>query len=190
MPRPYAVSFTVSDALWMTTVGDETPLVRKRHRGRLRAYGRQVWAEAKEEGAGFTNRFVMLVTVGGRRESPVLSCETLKPLIDAGTDMGLWPDDDPAHRAMTCYLRDPRPLPGGRATINIWVIPLAAGEDPLVRLLRCTQDQLESCIQIVRLQLQRLVQIFHAFFLRRDLFGEIQIIVRRFRRRFFLLFAF
>lgn len=88
MPRPYAVSFTVSDALWMTTVGDETPLVRKRHRGRLRAYGRQVWAEAKEEGAGFTNRFVMLVTVGGRRESPVLSCETLKPLIDAGTDMG------------------------------------------------------------------------------------------------------
>lgn len=38
---------------------------------------------------------------------------------------------------MTCYLRDPRPLPGGRATINIWVIPLAAGEDPLVRLLRC-----------------------------------------------------
>lgn len=79
MPRPYAVSFTVSDALWMTTVGDETPLVRKRHRGRLRAYGRQVWAEAKEEGAGFTNRFVMLVTVGGRRESPVLSCETLKP---------------------------------------------------------------------------------------------------------------
>ena len=50
MPRPYAVSFTVSDALWMTTVGDETPLVRKRHRGRLRAYGRQVWAEAKEEG--------------------------------------------------------------------------------------------------------------------------------------------
>ena len=67
---------------------------------------------------------------------------------------------------------------------------LLQGKPPLVRLLRCTQDQLESCIQIVRLQLQRLVQIFHSFFLRRDLFGEIQIIVRCFRRRFFLLFAF
>lgn len=148
MPRPYAVSFTVSDALWMTTVGDETPLVRKRHRGRLRAYGRQVWAEAKEEGAEPTNRFVMLVTVGGRRESPVLACETLKPLIDAGTDMGLWPDDDPAHRTMTCYLRDPRPLPGGRATINIWIIPLAAGEDPLVRLLRCVPGAQAAAVHV------------------------------------------
>ena len=107
--KPYAVRFDVSDGLWMTTVSDETPLVRKRHRGRLRAYGRQVWAEAKEEGAGFTNRFVMLVTVGGRRESPVLSCETLKPLIDARTHMPLSPDDEPPHRTITSYLRDPRP---------------------------------------------------------------------------------
>lgn len=146
--KPYAVRFDVSDGLWMTTVSDETPLVRKRHRGRLRAYGRQVWAQAKRAGAGFTNRFLMLVTVGGRRESPVLACETLKPLIDAGTDMGLWPDDDPAHRAMTCYLRDPRALPGGRATINIWVIPLTAGEDPLARLLHCVPDAKAAPVRV------------------------------------------
>ena len=60
----------------------------------------------------------------------MLACETLKPLIDAGTDEGLWPDDDPAHRVMTCYLRDPRPLPGGHATINIWVVPLGEYDDP------------------------------------------------------------
>lgn len=148
MNGAYAVSFTVSNTLWMTTVGDETPLERKRHRGRLRAYGRQVWARAREEGARPVNRFIMLVTVGGRRESPVLACETLKPLIDAGTDMGLWPDDDPKHRTMTCYLRDPRRLSGGQATINIWILPLAADEDPLTRLLHCVPDAKAALVHV------------------------------------------
>lgn len=133
--RPYTVRFTVSASLWMTTTGDEDKTERKRRRGRLRAYGRQVWRETKAAGAFRVNRYMMLVTVGGRRESPVLAAETMKPLIDAGTDEGLWPDDDPYHRVMTCYLRDPRPLPGGRAELIIWVIPLAPGIDPLTRLL-------------------------------------------------------
>lgn len=133
--RPYTVRFTVSASLWMTTIGDEDKTERKRRRGRLRAYGRQVWRETKTAGAPRVNRYMMLVTVGGRRESPVLAAETLKPLIDAGTDEGLWPDDDPYHRVMTCYLRDPRPLPGGRAELFIWVIPLGPDTDPLSRLL-------------------------------------------------------
>lgn len=133
--KPYTVPFTVSASLWMTTIGDEDMTERKRRRGRLRAYGRQVWRETKAAGAPRVNRYMMLVTVGGRRESPVLAAETLKPLIDAGTDEGLWPDDDPYHRVMTCYLRDPRPLPGGRAELFIWVIPLGPDTDPLSRLL-------------------------------------------------------
>lgn len=133
--KPYTVRFTVSASLWMTTIGDEDKTERKRRRGRLRAYGRQVWRETKTAGAPRVNRYMMLVTVGGRRESPVLAAETLKPLIDAGTDEGLWPDDDPYHRVMTCYLRDPRPLPGGRAELFIWVIPLGPDTDPLSRLL-------------------------------------------------------
>lgn len=133
--KPYTVPFTVSASLWMTTTGDEDVTERKRRRGRLRAYGRQVWREMKAAGAPRVNRYMMLVTVGGRRESPVLAAETLKPLIDAGTDEGLWPDDDPYHRVMTCYLRDPRPLPGGRAELFIWVIPLGPDTDPLSRLL-------------------------------------------------------
>lgn len=146
--KPYAVRFDVSDSLWMTTVSDESPLLRKRRRGRLRAYARQVWARAKKDGATYASRYLMLVTVGGRRESPVLACETLKPLIDAGTDMGLWPDDDPAHRAMTCYLRDPRPLSGGRAVINIWILPLTGGEDPLTRLLACVPDARGTLVHV------------------------------------------
>lgn len=144
----YAVSFIVSNSLWMTTVGDENPTIRKRHRGRLRAMARQTWRTAKRDGAPFTRRYLMLVTVGGRQESPVLACETLKPLIDAGTDEGLWPDDDLAHRVMACYLRDPRPLPGGHATINIWVVPLGEYDDPTLRLLRCVPGAQAALVSV------------------------------------------
>lgn len=140
MIEPYAVRFTVGPQLWMTTVGDEDVTERKRHRGRLRAWARQVWKQAKQAGARPVDRYLMLVTVGGRHESPVLAAETLKPIIDAGTDEGLWPDDDPYHRAMTCYLKDPRPLPGGKAELYVWVIPLRPDEDPTTRLLSCAPD--------------------------------------------------
>ena len=132
----YAVRFDVGPDLWMTTVGDDDIRSRARRRARLRSWARGVWRRAREAGAPRAARYMMLVTVGGRRESPVLAAETLKPVIDAGTDEHMWPDDDPTHRVMTCYLRDPRPLPGGRALLHVWVIPLPAG-DPVARLLAC-----------------------------------------------------
>ena len=135
--RPYTVRFTVSASLWMTTTGDEDMTERKRRRGRLRAYGRQVWRETKAVGAPRVNRYMMLVTVGGRRESPVLAAETMKPLIDAGTDEGLWPDDGPVPSRDDLLSQGPRPLPGGRAELFIWVIPLGPDTDPLTRLLAC-----------------------------------------------------
>ena len=133
--KPYTVPFTVSASLWMTTTGDEDVTERKRRRGRLRAYGRQVWREMKAAGAPRVNRYMMLVTVGGRRESPVLAAETMKPLIDAGTDEGLWPDDGPVPSRDDLLSQGPRPLPGGRAELFIWVIPLGPDTDPLTRLL-------------------------------------------------------
>ncbi|MBT1162954.1 hypothetical protein, partial [Bifidobacterium sp. SO1] len=139
-PKPYAVRFDISDRLWMTTVDEDTIEQRKRRRGRLRAQARNVWRQARQAGAQPVTRYMMLVTVGGRRESPILAAETLKPLIDAGTDEHLWPDDDPYHRLMTCYLRDPRPLAGGKALIHIWIIPTNAGENPIRRLLSRTPN--------------------------------------------------
>lgn len=140
MLKPYAVRFEISPQLWMTTVDTDTIDQRRKRRGRLRAYGRNVWLAARRYGAEPCNQYMMLVTVGGRKESPILAAETLKPLIDAGTDEHLWPDDDPYHRIMTCYLRDPRPMAGGRATIHIWIIPLHGGEEPVSRLLACVPD--------------------------------------------------
>lgn len=88
------------------------------------AYGRGVWARAKQHGARPVCTYMLLVLVGGRAESPVLAAETLKPLIDAGTDEGMWPDDDPAHRVMTLYAPDPRRLAAGVASIHMLVVPV------------------------------------------------------------------
>lgn len=138
--RAYAIQLTVPRRLWMTTTGGEQVRERAGKRHELRVLGRRAWREAKRQGARPVDRYMMWVTVGNRRESPVLSAETLKPLIDAGTDMGLWPDDDPWHRACTCYLTDPRAFMDSNAHIGIWVLPLAAGEDPKRWLLSHAPD--------------------------------------------------
>lgn len=49
---------------------------------------------------------------------------------------------------MTCYLRDPRPLPGGHATINIWVVPLGEYDDPTLRLLRCVPGAQAALVSV------------------------------------------
>ncbi|RSX49831.1 hypothetical protein [Bifidobacterium castoris] len=123
MGRPYSVMFRVSETLWLTTVGGEDTSTRARTRARLRGQARAVWRRALVSGAYPVRRFVLLVLVGGRSESPVLAAETLKPLIDAGTDEGVWPDDDPEHRIMTAYARDPRPMSGRGALIHMVVFP-------------------------------------------------------------------
>lgn len=130
----FEVRFDVARELWMTTVSGENAAMRRRKRGRLRAWARTVWAAALRSGAARrTERYILLVSVAGRRESPVLAAETLKPLIDAGTDRGVWPDDDPFHRVMTCYLTDPAPVSGGAARIRLTVVDCAG--DPLSLLL-------------------------------------------------------
>lgn len=137
MQKPYAVTFTVPGTLWLTTTGTESTSRRASTRAKLRAYGRRVWNDMiYANHLTSTERFVMQVAVLGRDESPVLAAETLKPLIDAGTDMGMWPDDDPWHRAMTCYLAAP---PGGRGTtrIIIRVVPIGPDDDPLRLVLGC-----------------------------------------------------
>lgn len=107
-------------ALWMTTTGGEDVTVRARTRARLRRMGRAAWQRALELGARPVDRFMLTVAVAGRgRESPVLAAETVKPLVDAGTDMGLWPDDDPWHRVVTCYIRDPEPRRWPRVTLSV-----------------------------------------------------------------------
>lgn len=122
---PYAVEFHIPISLWQTTVDNQSIEVRAKTRAKLRHMAKFVWNNAKTHGARPVSRYMLLVIVAGRKESPVLACETLKPLIDAGTDAGMWPDDDPFHRLFTGYMQDTRPAPGARPRISVMVIPVS-----------------------------------------------------------------
>lgn len=121
---PYAIRLDIPIRLWQTTVDRDRVDERRRKRAALRRLAREHWRRAREQGARPVGRYMLAVTIAGRRESPVLACETVKPIIDAGTDEHMWPDDDPFHRVLTCYLRDPLPAPGNRPRVSIMVIPV------------------------------------------------------------------
>ncbi|OZG50840.1 hypothetical protein [Bombiscardovia coagulans] len=131
MVKPYAIICNIPAHLWMTTVSSEDVDERARKRHKLRLLGKRVWLDAKRQGAQSVNRFMLWVSVSGRKESPILAAETLKPIIDAGTDMGMWPDDDPYHRVCTCYLPDVSNAPSPSPQLTLWVIPLHTNEQPL-----------------------------------------------------------
>lgn len=128
MDGSFAVRFRVPRSWMLSTVGLESVGERARSRARLRRWARGVWRGALASGGCRVRRFVLLVAVGGVQGSAVTWVETLKPIIDAATDVGVWPDDDPAHRVCTCYMRDGS-VPMGVPTVSIMVVPLAWGVD-------------------------------------------------------------
>ena len=76
----------------------------------IRRHARGAWRAAIEAGAYGTERFVALAMVQwpGPSIYPAMSCaETLKPIIDAGTDERLWPDDDNSHCRATVFMEAP-----------------------------------------------------------------------------------
>ena len=131
MSQAYSLQFEVPNHMWMTTIDGETPEARRKRRGALRhRVGDRVWAAAHAQGLFRVDRFALLVAIAGRPESPVLAAETLKPLIDAGTDAGAWADDDPGHRVATGYMRDRRTVRDGFSRITLFVVPLEPDEKP------------------------------------------------------------
>lgn len=127
---PYAIRMSIPISLWQTTTDTDTVNERARKRAVLRRLARTEWRNAKRQGAKRVGRFMLLALIAGRKEAPMLACETLKPIIDAGTDERLWPDDDPFHRVLTGYMRDPTPAPANRPRITIMIIPLGRTVKP------------------------------------------------------------
>lgn len=128
MVEAYSLNIDVPRSTWLSSLGTEKPERRARVRHTLRqAVGRRAWLRAKAAGASRVRRFALVVSVRGRPgdESPILADETLKPLIDAGTDVGMWADDDPKHRILTVYIRDPRPA--RHPSVALTVIPVPKG---------------------------------------------------------------
>lgn len=120
----YSATFLIPVNLYVTTRSQLTELARANRRRQIRSYARTVWKETIGLGAWRVGHYVALISVP--ESSPSLAAETIKPIIDAGTDCGLWPDDDAYHRKSTVYTFDPHPRKGGVVRITVSVLPVAA----------------------------------------------------------------
>ncbi|MFR0558264.1 hypothetical protein ACLUWO_05180 [Pseudoscardovia radai] len=73
------------------------------------------------------DRYVACIAVAyphDRDTFPAQAAETVKPIIDAGTEYGLWPDDDSTHRCATVYFRAPGHAPAHRHRLTVFIIPV------------------------------------------------------------------
>lgn len=122
----YAVEFHIPTEHFMSSLTKVSSTTRARHRAWIRRYARRVWRAAIEAGAYRTERFVALAMVQwpGPSIYPAMSCaETLKPVIDAGTDERLWPDDDNSHCRATVFMEAPG-LSAYGVTMWVYIIPV------------------------------------------------------------------
>lgn len=105
----WTLEFSIDRIDWMRLGATESEETRARKRARLRRHiGRKAFMEARKEKTIWrVGRFVLLVgvydPVEQDRTIPDYACETVKPLVDAGTDAKLWADDDADHRVNTTY---------------------------------------------------------------------------------------
>ena len=126
----YAVEFHIPTEHFMSSLTKVSSTTRARHRAWIRRYARGVWRAAVDAGAYRTERFVALAMVQwpGPSIYPAMSCaETLKPVIDAGTDERLWPDDDNSHCRATVFMEAPGLSAYG---VTMWVYIITVGRIP------------------------------------------------------------
>lgn len=112
---------------------DSTPSERTRAARRhwVRQHARSAWRNLKQRGDAYrVQRFVALIGVapppGISKPFPARSAETIKPIIDAGTDTKLWEDDDSKHRCSTIYFLLPDTPPIGCWLYRIYIIDVPA----------------------------------------------------------------
>ena len=71
-------------------------------------------------------RFIALIGVACPSQKnifPARAAETIKPIIDGGSDARLWDDDDSQHRHSTVYIQLPTPAPANHYRLSVLIIP-------------------------------------------------------------------
>ena len=75
----------------------------------MRDYAKNEWRNLKKTGKAWkVERFIALIGVGCPSQKnifPARAAETIKPIIDGGSDARLWDDDDSQHRHSTVYIQ-------------------------------------------------------------------------------------
>lgn len=127
--QPFATVFDIPAEHWSATdmIQSETMRARRRRYIRRELAIRQ-WRALKRAGVAHRcDRYVVAVGVAYPRMhgvTPSFAAETVKPIVDAGTDAGLWPDDDATHRCCTVYYQLPEPAPRGHYLLNVLILPV------------------------------------------------------------------
>ena len=131
----WTLEFSIDRIDWMRLGATESEEPRARKRARLRRHiGRKAFMEARKEKTIWrVGRFVLLVgvydPVEQDRTIPDYACETVKPLVDAGTDAKLWADDDADHRVNTTYFAMRDRWGDGRYHLTFIVLPVSGDHD-------------------------------------------------------------
>ena len=136
LQQGYSQDFRIPDAWWQTT--DWTPSERRRaeNRAAIKRLARTQWQAAKNRcttPARHTETYLLCLMIQTKNplEPPGLAGEACKSLIDAGSDLHLWPDDDSLHRIATAYMQLPMsPDPTSRL-IRALVMPVPWNWQPL-----------------------------------------------------------
>lgn len=124
----YQLDFNIPDVYWSGTDTLQTERSRAGKRHEVRNIARKVIRLAKQQGRAWkVNRFIALVGVAYPRMdnvTPSRAAETVKPIIDAGSDCKLWPDDDAWHRCATIYFQLSEPSRRGYYHLRLFILPV------------------------------------------------------------------
>lgn len=122
--------FKIPCEWWSGTDTQQTERTRAKRRRWVRSYARTEWRSLKQRKEAHTcERFVAVVGVAYPRMNnvtPSVAAETVKPIIDGGSDAKLWPDDDAHHRCSTIYFQLPDPAPTNYYRLQVFIFPVPA----------------------------------------------------------------
>lgn len=125
----YRLDLTIPVEWWSGTDTVQTEVTRARRRARVREHARNEWRRLKRAGLAWkVNRFIALIAVAypnRDRIFPARAAETVKPVIDGGSDAHLWDDDDSQHRHSTIYIQLPDKAPTGNYRLTVLIIPVS-----------------------------------------------------------------
>lgn len=124
----YTHEFTIPIEWWSTTDTIQTERMRARRRAWVRDYAKNEWRNLKKTGKAWkVERFIALIGVACPSQKnifPARAAETIKPIIDGGSDARLWDDDDSQHRHSTVYIQLPTPAPANHYRLSVLIIPV------------------------------------------------------------------
>ena len=127
--RPFSLTFTVPDGMWLTSNGRYHWADRARRTRRLRTLGHWEGKRSRVPTLGRARITAHITFRTGGRADPANAYPTIKALIDGLVDAGLLPDDDASRLEGPDMRREPGKPPPRTRVVRLYVKPLAGETD-------------------------------------------------------------